>query len=199
MQDIVSEKRKAVFLDRDGVINEETNYAHRRDQLMLIPRAAEAIRLLNDNGFLVIVTTNQAGIARGLYEEKDMHAFHRAMKEELKKEKGARLDAIYWCPHHPEVVHEVHRIICDCRKPRPGMLLQASRDFSIDLARSFMVGDKWSDIDAGANAGCKTVMVRTGYGKEERAQQKERKADFHTSDLFDAVHVILNEDERREA
>lgn len=193
MQDIVSQKRKAIFLDRDGVINEEVNYAHRRDQLTLIPRAADAIRLLNDNGFLVVVVSNQAGIGRGLYEECDMHAFNSAMEEELKKESGARIDAIYWCAHHPEAVKETHRIACNCRKPNPGMILQASEELSIDLTQSFMVGDKWSDIDAGIAVGCKTVIVHTGHGTQELAEKKEHKANYESIDLYDAAKVILDE------
>lgn len=193
MQDIVPQKRKAVFLDRDGVINEEVNYAHRRDQLILIPRAGEAIRLLNDHGFLVIVVTNQAGIARGLYEEKDMHAFHRALEEELKKENNARADAIYWCPHHPEGVCEAQRMNCDCRKPNSGMILRARQDFDIDLAASFIVGDKWSDVQAGRNAGCKTILVRTGQGAREFAEKKNQSADHYAADIFEAVQFILRE------
>lgn len=198
MQDIVLKKRKAVFLDRDGVINEEVNYAHLRDQLTLVPRAADAIRLLNDNGFLVVVVSNQAGIGRGLYEERDMHAFNSAMEQELKKESNAHVDAIYWCAHHPEAVREAYRIACNCRKPNPGMILRASEELFVNLSRSFMVGDKWSDIDAGRRAGCTTVIVGTGHGKQECADEKKRKVNYHAADLYDAVHFILNEDKRCE-
>ena len=187
-------KQKAVFLDRDGVITQETPYyAHRVDQLTLVPRAAEAIRLLNDNKFLVVVVTNQAGIARGLYEEKDMHVFNRAMEKELKKEKGARIDAIYWCSHHPEALHEKHRCVCDCRKPNPGMILCASRELSIDCASSFLVGDKWSDIEAGTRAGCKTIMVRTGHGQQEFAVRENRSADYHVADIFEAACAVIDQ------
>lgn len=198
MQDIVPKKRKAVFLDRDGVINEEVNYAHRRDQLTLVPRTADAIRLLNDNGFLVVVVSNQAGIGRGLYEECDMHAFNSTMEQALEKESNAHVDAIYWCAHHPEAVRGAYRIACNCRKPNPGMILRASEELSVNLSRSFMVGDKWSDIDAGRRATCTTVIVRTGHGEQELADEKKRKANYIAADLYDAVHFILNEDNRRE-
>ena len=189
-------KQKAVFLDRDGVITQEPpHYAHRVDQLALVPGAAEAIRLLNDNKFLVVVVTNQAGIARGLYEEKDMHVFNRAMEEELKKEKGARIDATYWCSHHPEALHEKHRCVCDCRKPSPGMILRASRELSIDCESSFLVGDKWSDIEAGTRAGCKTIMVRTGHGQQECAVRENRSANYHVADIFEAVRIVLDQRE----
>ena len=194
MPDMRSKKRQAVFLDRDCVITQEPpHYAHRRDQLALVPGVAEAIRLLNDNGFLVVVVTNQAGIARGFYEEKDMHVFYGAMKEELNKEKGAHVDAIYWCSHHPEAVHEKHRCVCDCRKPNPGMILCASRELSIDCASSFLVGDKWSDIEAGSRAGCKTIMVRTGHGQQEFAVRENRSADYHVPDILEAARTVIDQ------
>ena len=196
MLDRESKKRKAVFLDRDGVITQEPpHYAHRRDQLALVPGAAEAIRLFNDNGLIVVVVTNQAGIARGLYGEKDMHAFNGAMEEELKREKGARIDAIYWCAHHPEAVHERHRIACDCRKPNAGLFFRAQSDLLIDLGQSIMIGDKWSDIEAGRKAGCKTIMVRTGHGKEELAREQKRNADYYSADILEAAHIIFREEE----
>ena len=198
MPTIGSQKRKAIFLDRDGVITQEPPYyAHRRDQLALVPGAAEAIRLLNDNGLLVVVVTNQAGIARGLYGEKDMHAFNGAMEEELKKEKGARIDAIYWCAHHPEAVHERHRIVCDCRKPNAGLFFRAQSDLLIDLGRSFMVGDKWTDIEAGRKAGCKTIMVRTGQGVQEFAARENRSADYYAADILESTRIIIDEERVR--
>ena len=198
MPEIGFKKRKAVFLDRDGVITEEPpHYAHRRDQLALVPGAAEAIRLLNDHGFLVVVVTNQAGIARGFYEERDMYVFNGAMEEELNKEKGAHIDAIYWCSHHPEAVHEKYRIACDCRKPNAGMIVRASKELSIDPERSFMIGDKWSDIEAGKKAGCKTIMVYTGHGENEFAVRENRSADYHMTDLLAAVHIILDQENTR--
>jgi len=181
---------RAVFLDRDGVITQEPpHYAHELSQLELIPKSADAIRLLNENRFVVIVASNQAGIAHGYYREEDAILFHQAMKENLAKE-GAYIDAIYYCPHHPEAKIERYRVDCNCRKPKPGMLTRAKRELNIDLKQSFIVGDKLSDIEAGERAGCKTIMVRTGHGVEE-LKSNEIDCDYIANDLHDAVQHIL--------
>ena len=181
---------RAVFLDRDGVITQEPpHYAHELSQLKLIPKSADAIRLLNENRFVVIVASNQAGIAHGYYREEDAILFHQAMKENLAKE-GAYIDAIYYCPHHPEAKIERYRVDCNCRKPKPGMLTRAKRELNIDLKQSFIVGDKLSDIEAGKRAGCKTIMVRTGYGVEE-LKSNEIDCDYVANDLYDAVQHTL--------
>ena len=181
---------RAVFLDRDGVITQEPpHYAHEVSQLKLIPKSADAIRLLNENGFIVIVASNQAGIAYGYYGEEDALLFHQAMKENLAKE-GAHIDAIYYCPHHPEAKIEKYRVNCNCRKPKPGMLTRAEKELNINLKQSFIIGDKLSDIEAGKRAGCKTIMVRTGYGVEE-LKSKEIDCDYVADDLHDAVQHIL--------
>jgi D-glycero-D-manno-heptose 1,7-bisphosphate phosphatase len=181
---------RAVFLDRDGVITQEPpHYAHELSQLELIPKSADAIRLLNENGFVVIVASNQAGIAHGYYREEDAILFHQAMKENLAKE-GAYIDAIYYCPHQPEAKIERYRVDCDCRKPKPGMLTRAEKELNIDLKQSFIVGDKLSDIEAGKRAGCKTIMVRTGQGVEE-LKSNEIDCDYVANDLYDAVQHIL--------
>ncbi len=180
---------RAVFLDRDGVIVQEPpHYAHRLDQLELIPRSAEAIRLLNENGFRVIVISNQAGIAHGYYPEKDAILFNQVMKKML-EEDGAKIDAVYFCPHHPEAKIEKYRVDCDCRKPKTGMLHKAEKEFYINLKRSYLVGDKWSDIIAGKRTGCRTVLVKTGHGKEELKKHKIT-CDYIASDLFDWVKLI---------
>lgn len=157
--------RPAVFLDRDGTLNVDKGYVYRIEDWEWIPGAIDAIASLNKAGFLVIIITNQAGIARGYYDEKDMHELHTRVNERL-KEHGATIDGFYYCPHHPEF-GEVRE--CDCRKPMPGMIDQARKDFDIDLARSWLVGDKAGDIQAGLAAGVKTILVLTGYGKAERA------------------------------
>lgn len=181
---------KAVFLDRDGVITQEPpHYAHRIDQLKLISRSCEAIRLLNENGFIVIVVSNQSGIAHGYYLEDDTILFNRAMKEKLEK-CGAYIDAIYYCPHHPEAKIARYRVNCNCRKPKPGMLQKAEKDLSIDLKQSFMVGDKWSDIEAGKRAGCKTVMLRTGHGMAELEKSNMVGCDYVANDLYEAAKSI---------
>ena len=182
---------RAVFLDRDGVITQEPpHYAHKLSQLELISRSADAIRLLNENGFMVIIASNQAGIARGYYREEDVVLFSQAVKENLAKE-GAYVDAIYYCPHHPEAKIERYRVDCNCRKPKPGMLTRAEKELNIDLKQSFVVGDKLSDIEAGKRAGCKTIMVKTGHGVEE-LKSNLIKCNYVADDLYDAVKYVVN-------
>lgn len=139
--------RPAAFLDRDGVLNVDREYVHRADQLEWIDGVPEAIRLLNDAGYLVIVVTNQSGVARGYYDEAAIGALHDRMRDTLAAQ-GARIDAFYYCPHHPDGKVAAFTMRCDCRKPGTGMLEQAARDWHIDRARSFMIGDK--DIDTAA-------------------------------------------------
>ena len=162
-----TDMNKAVFLDRDGVITEDPpHYAHRVDQVRIIPGSGEAIRLLNDGGYLVIVVSNQSGIARGYYQERDVALFNEEMKRQLSLE-GAHIDAIYYCPHHPDGNIEKFREVCSCRKPQPGMLIQAAKQHQINLKASFLIGDKFSDIRAGNAVNCRTIFVLTGHGKEE--------------------------------
>ncbi len=143
-------KRPAAFLDRDGVLNVDHGYAHRADQLDWVAGAPQAVRLLNEAGFTVIVVTNQSGVARGMYSEADIHAFHGHMQEALQAQ-GARIDAFYHCPHHPDGTVEAFAMHCDCRKPGTGMLEQAVREWPIDLARSFLIGDRDGDMAAAAS------------------------------------------------
>lgn len=159
-------RSRAVFLDRDGTINEEKEYLHRSEEFSFIPGAPAAIRLLNESGFLVIVVTNQSGIGRGYFDEEAVHRLHRYMDGELDRY-GAAVDGYYLCPHHPLYGIGDYRRECRCRKPLPGMLLEAARDFDIDLTASYLIGDKLADIEAGLAAGCRPLLVRTGYGKEE--------------------------------
>jgi len=158
--------RRAVFLDRDGTINEESNYLWRIEDFSFIEGAAEAIGLLKGAGFLVVVVTNQSGIGRGLYDETDLERLHSHMQDELRR-KGTEVDACYFCPHHPEHGTGEYGVECDCRKPLPGMLLKAADDLCIDLSVSWMIGDKLADMEAGRLAGCRTMLVRTGYGAAE--------------------------------
>ena len=142
-------KRPAAFLDRDGVLNVDHGYAFRPDQLQWIAGAPQAVRMLNEAGFTVIVVTNQSGIARGLYDEAAMHQFHAHMQDALRAQ-GAHIDAFYFCPHHPDGTIKALAVRCDCRKPGTGMFEQAASEWPIDLARSFMIGDKDSDMAAAA-------------------------------------------------
>lgn len=181
--------KKAVFLDRDGVIVEERNYAYRLDQLTLIKGAARAIRRFNQAGFLAVVVSNQAGVAHGIFREEDAEIFNEAMRKELEEEK-ARIDAIYFCPHHPEAKVPAYRMHCECRKPEPGMLLRAARDLCINLSDSIMIGDKLSDIEAGLRAGCKkSVLVSTGHGKNQ--PESGIRADYVAADILDAAKKII--------
>jgi D,D-heptose 1,7-bisphosphate phosphatase len=183
---------RAVFLDRDGVITQDPpHYAHRLDQLKLIPGSLEAIKLLNENEFKVIVVSNQSGVAKGYFQEEDVRIFNRALGEQLKKKESC-IDAIYYCPHHSEAKIEEYRIDCECRKPKPGMLLKAALKINIDLKKSFMIGDKWSDISAGYEAGCKTILVLTGHGNEQLSKNKSE-ANFISENLYAGVkNIVLN-------
>ena len=158
--------RPAVFLDRDGTINEQMGYINHLSRFHLLPGAAEAIRVLNEHGLPVVVVTNQSGLARGYFPESLLAEVHAEMNRQLASA-GARIDGLYICPHHPEAKMEQYRQLCNCRKPKTGLLEQAARDMGLDLRRSFMVGDRWSDLRCGAAVQAKTILVRTGYGRGE--------------------------------
>lgn len=180
--------RVGVFLDRDGVINEEVDLLHRVDQLALIDGSAGAIARLNAAGVRVIVVTNQPVVARGLCTEADIDAIHAALERQL-GDRGARVDAIYYCPHHENADLMEYRTVCSCRKPRIGMLAAAAERFGLDLGRSYVVGDRTADIQAGANAGCTTILVQTGYAGKDG---KHPATPTHTcADLAAAVDFIL--------
>lgn len=157
--------REAVFLDRDGTLIEEVNYLSAPEQVRLIPGAAEAVRRVNGAGVLAVVVTNQAGVARGYFPEGRVAEVHAHLSA-LLAEGGAKIDAYYHCPHHPTEGIGAYRVACACRKPRPGLLLTAARELGIDLSRSWMIGDKLCDAKAGEAAGCRTVLVRTGHGRD---------------------------------
>lgn len=178
--------RGCVFLDRDGVLNEEVDYLHDPDRVVLVAGAAAAVEALGAAGLAVVVATNQAGIARGMYTERELAAV-TARISELLAAAGARLDATYFCPHHPDAGVGPYRRACRCRKPAPGMLEQAAAELGLDLAGSAMVGDKESDLAAARAAGCAAVLVRTGYGAREEA----RLAAAGRADLADAVFDSL--------
>jgi D-glycero-D-manno-heptose 1,7-bisphosphate phosphatase len=157
--------KRAVFIDRDGTINEEKEYLYRSDEFVFIPGVPQAIRMFNEAGFLVIVVTNQSGVARGYYTEEDVLQLHRHIAS-LLEHQGAHVDAWYFCPHHPSG-RGSYALPCRCRKPQPGMLMEAAVHFGIDLESSIMIGDKVIDLQAGDAAGCRSVLVRTGYGLRE--------------------------------
>ena len=154
--------RRAVFLDRDGTLNVEKDYLYRIEDFEFIPGVPEALKRLQDAGFLLVVVTNQSGVARGYYTLEDVDILHHHMCEELERF-GVKIDGIYVCPHHPTEGVAPYRQDCACRKGQPGMLLRAAEDLHIDLSRSFMVGDKASDVLAGISAGCTACLVESGY------------------------------------
>lgn len=173
-------KQKAIFLDRDGTINKYVGFLKNIDEFELIDGVAEAIRKINESGYLAIVVTNQPIVARGEVSFEELEEIHNKMETLLGKE-GAYLDAIYYCPHHPHKGYEGERpelkIDCDCRKPKPGMLLKAAADFNIDLSKSWMVGDGENDVKAGINAECKTVLLSDGnetYGQNETVKSLKK-------------------------
>jgi D-glycero-D-manno-heptose 1,7-bisphosphate phosphatase len=153
---------RAVFFDRDGTLNVEKNYLFRVEDWEWLPGAIEAILMLNQRGFQVVVVTNQAGIARGLYSVQDLERLHAWVNEDLSRH-GATIDAYYFCPHHPDFGGP-----CFCRKPEPGLLFRAAQERGIDLAQSFLVGDQATDIQAGIAAGCAPFLIVSGYGEQER-------------------------------
>ncbi len=175
---------RAVFLDRDGVINIEKGYLHRIEDFEFIPGVPEAVRLLNDAGFLVVVVTNQSGVARGYYTMEEVNLLHRHIDEALAAF-GARVDAWRVCPHHPE-----HSSPCSCRKPLPGLLEQAAAELGIDLRGSYMIGDKVSDVEAGMAAGCRSFLVGTGYGGAAAVDVPDRVEFF--PDLPAAARAIVS-------
>ena len=178
--------RPAVFLDRDGTISEEVGYLNHVSRFRILPGVADAICRLNEAGLLVIVVTNQSGVGRGYFPESLVHTVHELMTQQLEAA-GAHLDAVYYCPHTSVEG-------CDCRKPRPGMLDRAALEHSIDLHRSFVVGDRHGDIELARRAGACSILVRTGYGEGEylwNAPKWRLQPDFVAADLADAVHWIL--------
>ena len=163
-----SRKQAAVFLDRDGTINEEVGYLDRPEKLCMLPGAARAIRLINESGMKAIVVTNQSGVARGFFDESMVAAIHEKMQKILERE-GARIDRFYYCPHHPTGGQGDYLQSCSCRKPAPGMLLRAAEELDLSLDDSYIIGDTLKDIEAGARIGVKGVLVQTGYGEESVA------------------------------
>jgi D-glycero-D-manno-heptose 1,7-bisphosphate phosphatase len=182
--------RPAVFLDRDGTLLEEAGYVDRLERLVFFPFAVDAVRLLNRAGLAVVLFTNQSGVGRGIHTEAFVDEAHDLVTRRLAAG-GARLDGIYYCPHHPQAVVEAFRQACDCRKPRTGMMRQAAADLDLDLSRSFTVGDKWTDVEAGLAAGGRGILVRTGYGRSTEASYDTTSASAVVDDLAAATAWIL--------
>jgi len=186
------EKVSAVFLDRDGTINEEVGYLKRLEDLRLFPFSYEAIGLINKAGMRAVVITNQSGVARGFFDERFLEIVHNRINTIL-GEKGARIDSFYYCPHHPAEGSGIYTRRCDCRKPQTGMFLKAAAELNIDLSSSYMIGDNPKDMEAASNAGVMGILVRTGYGNNVAVSDK---AVYIASDILDAVKWILKDPKR---
>jgi len=173
---------RAVFLDRDGTIAYDVHYCSRPDEFELLPTVPEAIKLLNANEFKVVVITNQSGIARGYFTEETLAQIHQKMAVELGKQ-GASVDAVYYCPHHPDEN-------CQCRKPGTALFNQAAKELSIDLGHSYVIGDTQMDVDSGKALGCKTIAVTTGPEGENGISDSP---DYTANSLLEAVRWILQD------
>ncbi len=195
----MSQSPAAVFMDRDGTICEEVGYLDSVERFRLIPRSAAAVKRLNDQGMKAVLITNQSGVARGYFSEKNLEAIHAELFRQMEKE-GAHLDGVYYCPHHPSEGEEPYRRICNCRKPESGLLLKAAEEMHLDLARSYAVGDRLIDLECGFRVGAKGVLVLTGYGKEEMKLLQangDRKPSFIAQDLYQAIQWIIEQTEKR--
>jgi len=190
-------RRRAIFMDRDGTVLDEVGYVNHVDRVRLLPRSATAVRRANEAGFQVVVVTNQAGVARGYFPESLITDVNDLLRV-LLAEDGARVDGIYYCAHHPTVGEPPYRKDCDCRKPRPGMLYRAAGEMGIDLERSYVVGDTIKDVEAGHRVGATSVLLRTGYGKGElelHAHGWKHHPHHVADDLLDAVEWILEREQ----
>jgi D-glycero-D-manno-heptose 1,7-bisphosphate phosphatase len=185
--------RPAIFMDRDGTLSHEVGYVNHVSRFRLYPWAVEAVRLANRSGFLAIVVTNQAGVARGYFPESVIHEVHASLEASMSGG-GARLDGIYVCTHHPSVGDPPYRRDCDCRKPKPGLLRRAEADLGIDLARSFVVGDRLGDLELAWAVGATGVLVKSGYGLGEliyHAPMWSRQPDLVADHLLEAVERLV--------
>jgi D,D-heptose 1,7-bisphosphate phosphatase len=184
----------AVFMDRDGTVNKEVGYLDNLTKLKLFPQTFAAIGKINKSGMKAVVVTNQSGVARGYFSEEFVSEVHSRIQEML-AEKGAYIDAFYYCPHHPTEGCESYTKPCRCRKPEAELFLQAVQDFNIDLQLSYMIGDTLKDIEAALKIGAKGVLVRTGYGREVERDlpASEVRPEYIADDILDAVHWIMQD------
>lgn len=186
---------RAVFLDRDGTVSEEVGYVNHIDRFRVYPWSPGAIRLLNEAGLRVVIVTNQSGVARGYFPESLLHETHAKLREVLARE-GAHVDGIYYCPHHPDGKVTGFRQRCDCRKPGTALLERAARDLHIDLPSSYVVGDRYNDLETGFRAKTHGILVLTGYGKGEHQYYRDswgRQPDHVAVNLDDAARWIIRQ------
>ena len=186
----------AVFLDRDGTLIHDVGYLSRLDQVTIYPWTIEALRLLAREGFTLVIVTNQAGVARGYFDEAFVQETHRHLSDRFAAG-GARVGGFYYCPHFPDATVEAYRRDCECRKPKPGLVRQAARELGLALDRSFVVGDKWADIEMAQAVGARGVLVRTGYGAAEAARPRDDLRNVKIADnLMEAAAWIIREHRR---
>ncbi|MBN1627855.1 MAG: HAD family hydrolase [Deltaproteobacteria bacterium] len=189
----MTSKKPAVFIDRDGTVNEQMGYINHPDRFIILPGVAEAFRILNKNGFLAIIVSNQSGVARGYFPFELVDDIHALMRGYLKKEDAA-VDGIYFCPHHPRGAVPEYSVDCDCRKPKTGLIKKACEQFDIDMSRSYMVGDHYTDMELADRAALKGILVKTGYGRgvmEYNLPKMTFKPSYIAEDLLDAVKWIM--------
>jgi D-glycero-D-manno-heptose 1,7-bisphosphate phosphatase len=189
--------RPAIFIDRDGTINKECDYLSDTNDFELLPDAGRAISLLNKSNYHVVVISNQSGVARGYFSIESVAEIHNLMRKELEKEE-AFIDKIYFCPHHPDGVIPEYSKECNCRKPNTGLIEKAGSELDIDMKGSYVIGDKWLDIECAHNANLSGILVLTGYGMEElqciATHPQITKPAFVAKDLLVAVQWILERD-----
>jgi D-glycero-D-manno-heptose 1,7-bisphosphate phosphatase len=191
-------KKPAVFIDRDGTINEQLGYINHLSRFVILPGVSEAVRLLNKNDWWAIIVSNQGGVARGYYPMELVDEIHAFLKSSL-KEQGATIDGIFFCPHHPAGVLPEYSSECGCRKPETGLIDKAREAFDIDMSNSYVVGDRHVDIELASRLNLKGVLVKTGYGMGEIEYiipEKRVKPHHVAEDLLDAVEWILNEEKK---
>jgi D,D-heptose 1,7-bisphosphate phosphatase len=181
MEQSKNKLQRAVFLDRDGVLNEDVGYAYRVEDLRLIPGIAAAVATLKSRGFLLIVVSNQSGVARGLFSKDDVNRFNQALNQQLIAAAGVGIDEFFYCPHHPDGSVAPYKLRCSCRKPEPGLILQATQKYPIDLKHSYLVGDKPDDIECARRAGLIGIQVRSRYGEKHE----------HAAALVDSLTAAL--------
>ncbi len=188
-------KQGAVFIDRDGTICEELGYINHPSRLLIYPWSYDAVQQINQSGLKAIVVTNQSGVGRGYFEEDLVATINEKMCTEMAA-RGARLDAVYYCPHHPEAIMEAYRQDCLCRKPKPGMALRAAEAFNLDLSACYVIGDRYGDIQLAHNIGARSVFLLCGYGRGEyeyRRHTWKTPPDHVAENLLDGVQWILSQ------
>ena len=182
---------RAVFLDRDGTINKDIGFVYKKEDYERLPGVIEGLRILTKLGFKLVVITSQGGVARGFYKEEDVHGFHDAIIKDL-EEHGINISAFYFCPHHPTEGIGTYKVVCECRKPKTGMMDKAAKELEINKKKSYMIGDRDIDIKMGKSAGCTTIFVKTGTNKKLEGVT----AGYEAEDLQDAANWIKQKEEK---